>query len=56
MAHFVFTPLYGLDLGAFVVSFIFAFTYNKIYIKGLLEKGYKPTEEFAEVVVNYVNA
>lgn len=42
-------------IGSFVVSLIFAFVYNKIYIKGLMEKGYRPTEEFEEVVVNYVN-
>ncbi len=42
-------------IGALVVSLIFAFIYNKIYIKGLLEKGYRPTEEFEETVTNYVN-
>lgn len=42
-------------LGVFVVSFIFACFYNKIYIKGLLEKGYKPSEEFKELVASYVN-
>ncbi len=42
-------------LGAWVVSLIFAFIYNKIYMKGLLEKGYKPIDEFAEEVNNYVN-
>lgn len=42
-------------IGAFVVSLIFAFTYNKIYIKGLLEKGYRPISDFEEVVSNYVN-
>ncbi len=44
-----------LGIGAFVVSLIFAFVYNKIYIRGLLEKGYRPTEEFEEAVANYVN-
>lgn len=42
-------------IGAFVVSLIFAFIYNKIYIKGLLEKGYRPTEEFEEIITSYVN-
>ena len=42
-------------IGSFVVSQIFAFVYNKIYIRGLMEKGYRPIEEFEEVVENYVN-
>lgn len=46
---------FTLGIGAFVVSLIFAFIYNKIYIKGLLEKGYRPTEEFEEEIANYVN-
>jgi hypothetical protein len=31
--------------GAFLVTFIFAFFYNEIYIKNLLFKGYKPADE-----------
>jgi len=42
-------------IGIFVVSLIFAFIYNKIYIKELLEKGYRPTEEFEEIIANYIN-
>lgn len=42
-------------IGAFVVSLVFAFIYNKIYIKDLLEKGYRPTEEFEDVIVSYIN-
>lgn len=47
--------VFTLGIGSVIVSFIFAFVYNKIYIKGLLEKGYKPTDEFKEVIENYVN-
>lgn len=43
-------------IGAFVVSLIFAFIYNKVYIKSLLEKGYKATTpEDEEIIMNYVN-
>ena len=45
-----------MGIGCFVVSLIFAFIYNKIYIKDLLEKGYQPTEEFKEVISNYINS
>lgn len=47
--------LLTMGIGAFVVSLVFAFIYNKIYIKDLLEKGYRPTEEYEEVIANYVN-
>jgi hypothetical protein len=49
------TATFTFGIGAFVVSLIFAFTYNKIYIKDLLEKGYKPAEEFEEAVAIYIN-
>jgi len=42
-------------IGAWIVSFIFAFVYNKVYIKDLLEKGYKPIEAFEDVVIRYVS-
>jgi len=32
-------------IGATVVSIVFSFIYNKIYIKGLLEKGYGPATQ-----------
>lgn len=32
-------------IGSWVVAIIFSFVYNKIYIKGLIEKGYKPANE-----------
>lgn len=41
-------------LGAFVVSLIFAFQYNRIFIKELFEKGYKPVEEFENEVSEYI--
>ena len=47
--------IFTIGVGSFVVSLIFAFIYNKIYIKELLEKGYRPTADFEEVVGNYVN-
>ncbi|MGY0693781.1 DUF2628 domain-containing protein [Virgibacillus sp. FSP13] len=32
-------------MGTWVVSIIFSFIYNKIYIKELIEKGYRPASE-----------
>ncbi len=46
---------FTIGIGAFVISLVFAFTYNKTYIKGLMEKGYRPTEEFEESVASYIN-
>lgn len=46
---------FTLGIGALVVNLIFAFIYNKIYIKELLEKGYRPSGEFQQVVESYVN-
>ncbi|RDY71656.1 DUF2628 domain-containing protein [Halobacillus trueperi] len=34
-----------LGIGAWIPGIIFSFVYNKIYIKGLLEKGYRPATE-----------
>lgn len=36
-------PTFG--IGAIVADIVFSFVYNKIYIKELLVKGYKPAEE-----------
>lgn len=38
-------------LGAWVPGIIFSFIYNKIYIKELLEKGYRPADEFAQTTL-----
>lgn len=46
--------IFTLGIGFYVVSLIFSFIYNIIYIKGL-EKGYHPTEYFNEAVTNYIN-
>lgn len=37
--------------GAWVVGVVFSFVYNKIYIKELIEKGYKPADESAKEVL-----
>jgi maltodextrin utilization protein YvdJ len=34
-----------------IVAIILAFFYNKIYIKGLLEKGYKPADERSKALL-----
>lgn len=51
----VLVGMFTFGIGSLVISFIFAFIYNKIYIKELLEKGYKPTDEFSEIVRKYIN-
>lgn len=46
-----------MGIGSLVASLIFSFTYNKTYIKGLLEKGYvAETEEGSSAIGEYVNA
>jgi hypothetical protein len=37
--------------GSWISSIVFAFIYNKIYIKELIEKGYKPADENARRVL-----
>lgn len=45
-----------LGIGSFVVGIVFAFIYNKLYIRDLVEKGYKATNEGDEQVIkNYIN-
>ena len=34
-------------IGAWFVGIVFSFVYNKIYIKELIEKGYKPADDTA---------
>ena len=36
---------FTLGFGAGIIGIVFAFIYNKIYIKELLEKGYRPASE-----------
>jgi hypothetical protein len=36
---------FTLGFGAWIPGIIFSFVYNKIYIKDLLEKGYRPADE-----------
>jgi hypothetical protein len=56
----IFIPLFRGDLKWFLIIlistiftyglalFVFMFVYNKIYVKDLLEKGYKPADKFSE--------
>ncbi|MGG1630843.1 DUF2628 domain-containing protein [Rossellomorea sp. NRS-1567] len=37
--------VFTLGFGAWIPGIIFSFVYNKIYIKDLLEKGYRPADE-----------
>lgn len=39
-------PTFG--FGAFFVDFIFAFLYNKIYIRSLMERGFVPADDFSK--------
>ncbi|MBM7551169.1 DUF2628 domain-containing protein [Thalassobacillus pellis] len=36
---------FTLGFGAWIPGIIFSFVYNKIYIKDLMEKGYRPSDE-----------
>lgn len=45
----------GLGLGISLINFLFAFFYNRIYVRNLLEKGYRPPENTAYAVRQYVN-
>ncbi|KOR27056.1 DUF2628 domain-containing protein [Clostridium sp. FAM 1755] len=40
-----------LGIGGFISGIIFSFVYNKIYIKELLVKGYKPANETAKNIL-----
>ncbi len=41
-----------MGIGGAVCGIVFSFVYNKIYIKELIEKGYKPaTEDFKNILV-----
>lgn len=42
-------------LGGLLISFIFAFIYNKMYIKELIEKGYRPPASYESQVLNYIS-
>jgi len=39
---------FTLGLGAWIPGIIFSFIYNKMYIKELLEKGYRPGDDYAQ--------
>ncbi|RFU60521.1 DUF2628 domain-containing protein [Peribacillus glennii] len=40
--------VFTLGFGAWIPGIIFSFVYNKIYVKDLLEKGYKPADSAAQ--------
>lgn len=47
-------PTYG--IGSFISNLVFAFIYNKLYVRDLLEKGYRPqNEEDVAIISNYTN-
>lgn len=47
-------PTYG--IGSFISNLVFAFIYNKLYVRDLLEKGYRPqSQEDATIISNYTN-
>lgn len=41
--------LFTLGFGGWIPGIIFSFIYNKIYVKELLEKGYRPADDKAQV-------
>ena len=42
---------FTLGIGAWICGIVFSFVYNKIYIKELLEKGYRPVNESDRAVL-----
>ncbi|MCQ6561717.1 DUF2628 domain-containing protein [Paenibacillus mendelii] len=40
--------IFTLGFGAWIPGIIFSFIYNKMYIKELLEKGYRPADDHAQ--------
>lgn len=51
---FIITAIFGvftLGIGGWVCGIVFSFVYNKIYIKELLEKGYRPVNESDRAVL-----
>lgn len=43
-------------IGSFISNLVFAFIYNKLYVRDLLEKGYRPqSQEDATIISNYTN-
>lgn len=54
IALIVGVPTYG--IGSFISNLVFAFIYNKLYVRDLLEKGYRPqNEEDVAIISNYTN-
>jgi hypothetical protein len=43
--------IFTLGFGAWIPGIIFSFIYNKMYIKELLEKGYRPADEHSKAVL-----
>ncbi|GIP33362.1 DUF2628 domain-containing protein [Paenibacillus sp. J2TS4] len=51
---FIISAAFGaftLGFGAWVSGIVFSFIYNKIYIKGLIEKGYRPANDVSRSVL-----
>ncbi|KGX89739.1 hypothetical protein N781_16090 [Pontibacillus halophilus JSM 076056 = DSM 19796] len=38
-------------VGGFIADVVFAFTYNKTYIKELIEKGYRPADDESRAIL-----
>ncbi|WP_174734286.1 DUF2628 domain-containing protein [Mesobacillus harenae] len=43
--------VFTLGFGAWIPGIIFSFIYNKLYIKDLLEKGYRPVDDSTQSVL-----
>jgi hypothetical protein len=42
---------FTLGIGAWVSGIVFSFVYNKIYVKELIEKGYRPADENSRAIL-----
>ncbi|MEK4518623.1 DUF2628 domain-containing protein [Paenibacillus sp. FSL H8-0122] len=40
--------IFTFGIGAWIPGFIFSFVYNKIFIKDMLDKGYRPSDQNAQ--------
>ncbi|MDQ0195855.1 DUF2628 domain-containing protein [Paenibacillus wynnii] len=43
--------IFTAGIGAWIPGIIFSFVYNKVFIKEMLEKGYRPADEHSQAIL-----